>query len=88
LKALDAPDWVKRGAYLNLLHHLPIGEDWLECKDRFGLWILLETVGVSLSEEEVEIFVRELSVGVEHIDQILRTRGHAKLWQETDKSWE
>lgn len=79
----DAPDWMRRGAYLYLLHFLPI-----DTKDPIAASKMLETVGIEEDSVMVTDFLRDLDVGVMHVEEVLRIYGMAKQWNDEDERWD
>lgn len=88
LKALQAPDWVKRGAYLHLLRHISFNATMDSRDGKIGQEDLLEAqrvlrlFDIDLNLLLIEDFLRDLIVGISHVDDILRIRGLATKWQE------
>ena len=82
LLASRSPDWMKRGAYRYLLRYLPI-----DTTDVAGTLKLLQSVGIETNTEVVEDFLKDVAVGIEHIDAIIVRRLMADAWMEEDETW-
>ena len=78
----DAPGWMKRGAYRYLLRYLPI-----DTSDIVGTLKLLWSVGIETNAVVVEDFLKDVAIGIEHIDEIIVRRLMADAWMEEDETW-
>lgn len=77
-----ASDWMKRGAYLNLLRKLP-----LDTNNSFESQRRLAAVGVAHDPDRVRKLLEEMVQGIDHVDKILVKYSMAQQWETEDRFW-